>query len=75
MPEFLGHYWLRCPDFVGIDTYCNECTVYYHQLMTYGQPVHEPEGSIVMTPGSVQETGPTGTRESRRLSKIEPIPS
>lgn len=75
MTEFLNHDWLRFPDFIGIDTYCEECTVYYHQLMTYGQPAQAPEPSIITAPRSVQETVRIGLRELCQPSEVEPLPS
>ena len=74
MIEFLGHYWLRFPDFVGIDTYCDECTVYYHQLLTYGQPAQDSEASVIPTPSSMRETVSMRSRESCQSSEPEPLP-
>ena len=74
MTEFLSHYWLRFPDFVGIDTYCEECTVYYRQLMTYGQPVQKPEAPTFAAPSSVQETVSMGLRDLCQSSEVELLP-
>jgi hypothetical protein len=51
MTNVLNHSWLRHPEFPVIDTYCDGCTVYYHQLMTYGKsyPTSEestPDGNL-----------------------------
>lgn len=77
MTEFLSHYWLRFPDFIGIDTYCDECTVYYHQLMTYGQSAqgHEHEASLITNPSSRQKTIPMGVGDLCQPSEVQLLPS
>ena len=47
MTIVLNHSWLRCPEFPVIDTYCDGCTVYYHQLMTYGKCLPKGEESAL----------------------------
>ncbi|WP_455388021.1 hypothetical protein [Petrachloros mirabilis] len=42
MANVSNHSRLRCPEFPVIDTYCDGCTVYYHQLMTYGKAYATP---------------------------------
>jgi hypothetical protein len=55
--NFVRHYWVRSPDFsTVVDTFCDGCTLYYYQLMKYGQSTREPEASIFTAPSSVQET-------------------
>jgi hypothetical protein len=46
MPISLQHDWFRCSDVSVTGTYCDECTVYYHQLMTYGKSNPAREESI-----------------------------
>lgn len=39
--EFPGvrhDYCFRLAEVVAADTYCEECAVFYHQLLTYGHP-------------------------------------
>lgn len=37
-PGVLPHYRIRLHEVVAADTYCEECAVFYHQLLTYGHP-------------------------------------
>ena len=38
LPELLHRYRIGLPEVFVSDTYCDECVVFYHQLMTYGHP-------------------------------------
>jgi len=41
LPRLLHRYRVRLPDIVLSDTYCEECAVFYRQLLTYGHPAQE----------------------------------
>ena len=38
LPGFLHRYRIGLPEVVVSDTYCEECAVFYRQLLTYGHP-------------------------------------
>lgn len=38
LPGLLHRYHIRLPEVVLSDTYCEECAVFYRQLLTYGHP-------------------------------------
>jgi len=36
LPGLLHRYRIRLPEIVVSDTYCEECAIFYQQLLTYG---------------------------------------
>ena len=43
LPGLLHRYRIRLPEVVVSDTYCEECAVFYRQLLTYG---HSGQGLV-----------------------------
>jgi hypothetical protein len=50
LPGLLHLYRIRLPEVVLSDTYCEECAVFYRQLLTYGHPGHGLGGYIAHVP-------------------------
>jgi hypothetical protein len=52
LPGLLHRYRIRLPEVVLSDTYCEECAVYYRQLLTYGQLGQGLGGSTTHIPST-----------------------
>jgi len=50
LPGLLHRYHIRLPEVVMSDTYCEECAVFYRQLLTYGHPGQGLGGWITPAP-------------------------
>lgn len=50
LPELLHRYRIRLPEVVVSDTYCEECAIFYRQLLTYGHPRQGLGGWITHVP-------------------------
>lgn len=51
-PGLLHRYRIRLPEVVVSDTYCEECAVFYRQLLTYGHPGQGLGGWITYVPST-----------------------
>ncbi len=53
LPRLLHRYRIRLPDVVVSDTYCEECAVFYRQLLTYGHPGQGVGGGNIHIPPAI----------------------
>ena len=52
LPGLLHRYRIRLPEVVVLDTYCEECAVFYRQLVTYGHSGEALGGSTTHVPSA-----------------------